>query len=63
MVIESCNQRLDVFTIWQKDGSQRPDPDANAQAFKQIDARVNADPVRWDLRVKIMEEVLGYPFR
>ncbi len=63
MVIETCNRRLDVFTIWRKDGSQKPDPDANAQALDRIDARVHADPVRTELRTKIMHELYGSPFR
>lgn len=62
LVIETCNKRLDAFAIWRKDGSQRPDPDANAQAFKQLDVRVNADPVRTELRMKIINEVYGSPF-
>jgi hypothetical protein len=63
MVIETCNRRLDVFTIWQRDGSQKPDPGANAQALDQIDTRVHADPVRTELRTKIMHELYGSPFR
>lgn len=61
-VIESCGLRLDVFIILPKDGSRRPDPDANAQAFDQVGARVEADPLRTELRNRIVKEVYGSPF-
>jgi hypothetical protein len=57
VVIKTCGRRLDVFTFWQKDGSQKQDPRANAQAVEQIDARWSTDTFRWELWMKIHHEV------
>jgi hypothetical protein len=57
VVIKTCGRRLDVFTFWQKDGSQRQDPRANAQAVEQIDARWSADTFRTELWMKSHHEV------
>ena len=41
--------RLDIFTLGQKDDARKPDPQANAEALNQINARISADPVRKEL--------------
>lgn len=53
IVIETCARRLDVFTLGQKDDSQRPDPHAIAHALDLIETRMQADPVRKELREKV----------